>query len=192
MKLLNFVLSISVFATALLLLTPMASAVTSRSEQDRAWQFEHHPVTGLIKTVRDATARYRDVRNAVADGYGPVLGCVSGEQEGAMGVHYLNSGLIGDGTVDAAHPELLVYEPMAGGHLRLVAAEFITLADNWNTSHPDTPPLLMGQLFDYASSPNRFGLPANYSLHVWAWKYNPKGTFSMWNPRVSCDAYTSP
>ena len=52
------------------------------------------------------------------------------------------------------------------------------------------PPILMGQLFDYMDAPNRFGLPAFYSLHVWAWKFNPEGVFSMWNPRVSCANYS--
>jgi hypothetical protein len=33
---------------------------------------------------------------------------------------------------------------------------------------------------------NRFGLPAFYSLHVWVWKHNPKGTFEPWNPQVHC------
>jgi hypothetical protein len=36
---------------------------------------------------------------------------------------------------------------------------------------------------------NRFGLPAFYTLHVWAWKNNPNGTFTNWNPTVSCDAF---
>jgi hypothetical protein len=35
-------------------------------------------------------------------------------------------------------------------------------------------------------SPNRFGLPANYYLHLWAWEDNPKGTFSDWNAHVTC------
>ena len=37
-------------------------------------------------------------------------------------------------------------------------------------------------------SPNRFGLPAHYELHVWAWRENPNGTFVDWNPLVSCEA----
>ena len=49
---------------------------------------------------------------------------------------------------------------------------------------------LMGQVFDYMEAPNRFRLPAVYNLHVWAWKYNPSGMFSMWNPNVSCSNYT--
>jgi hypothetical protein len=73
----------------------------------------------------------------------------------------------------------------------LVAAEYLQLADAWDGAHTDgSPPLLMGQLFDHTTEPNRFRLPAHYSLHVWAWKYNPTGVFSMWNPRVSCAAYT--
>ena len=40
----------------------------------------------------------------------------------------------------------------------------------------------MGQLFHLFESPNRFGLPAFYTLHVWAWKDNPNGTFTNWNP----------
>ena len=48
----------------------------------------------------------------------------------------------------------------------------------------------MGQLFHFFDSPNRFGLPPFYTLHVWAWKENPNGTFTNWNPNVSCDAYS--
>ena len=47
----------------------------------------------------------------------------------------------------------------------------------------------MGQLFHFFESPNRFGLPPFYTLHVWAWKDNPNGTFTNWNPDVSCDAF---
>jgi hypothetical protein len=35
-------------------------------------------------------------------------------------------------------------------------------------------------------APNRFGLPAFYSLHVWVWKHSPAGMFAMWNPTVHC------
>jgi hypothetical protein len=52
------------------------------------------------------------------------------------------------------------------------------------------PPSLLGQLFHYVGSPNRNGLPAFYELHVWAWKHNPRGMFTDWNPRVSCADYS--
>jgi hypothetical protein len=47
----------------------------------------------------------------------------------------------------------------------------------------------MGQLFHLFPSPNRFGLPAFYTLHVWAWKDNPKGAFVNWHPNVSCASF---
>ena len=47
----------------------------------------------------------------------------------------------------------------------------------------------MGQLFHYFEAPNRFGLPAFYTLHVWAWKDNPNGAFVNWHPDVSCQSF---
>ncbi|MGH7107617.1 MAG: hypothetical protein ACREFT_14045 [Acetobacteraceae bacterium] len=178
-------------AVALLSWASVASSLTPQSEMDNERNFTYQPAAGLVAAVREATARYQDVAEAVHDGYTPVLGCVSSPDEGAMGVHYLNPDLIGDGVEDVAHPELLVYEPLHNGRLHLVAVEYLTLAELWDANHTDgSPPILMGQLFDYTSGPNRFRLPAHYSLHVWAWKYNPAGVFSMWNPAVSCKEYT--
>lgn len=179
-------------ASAVTLMLPVSGAFAGQlSEQAQAQDFLYQPATGLVQAVRQATAKYRDVNRAEADGYVPVFGCVSSPDDGAMGAHYLRPDLLGDGEVDAAHPELLVYEPTSFGQMQLVAVEYFTLADNWDANHTDgSPPSLMGQLFDYAGAPNRFRLPASYSLHVWAWKYNPKGVFSMWNPRVSCADYT--
>ena len=62
------------------------------------------------------------------------------------------------------------------------------IADAWNATHSG-PPELMGQLFHLFDSPNRFGLPAFYTLHVWAWKENPKGAFVNWHPNVSCESF---
>ncbi|MCX7514905.1 hypothetical protein [Frateuria sp. STR12] len=182
---------IGLCAAALLAGTSTAAGTDSQSEQQAAWNFTHHRAGPLVQAVRDATYRYRDVSRAEMDGYVPVLGCVSGPDMGAMGAHYLKASLLGDGVVDVAHPELLVYEPLGNGRMRLVAAEYLAIAEAWDGTHTDgSPPTLMGQLFDYSEGPNRFRLPAHYSLHVWAWKHNPVGVFSMWNPRVSCARYT--
>ena len=102
-----------------------------------------------------------------------------------MGIHYVNESLVGDGVLDAARPEALMYEPK-NGRLHFVGVEYIVLAEAWNAKN-QTPPTLMGQVFHYTGSPNRYGIPAFYALHVWAWKQNPHGTFADWNPKVSCD-----
>lgn len=148
-------------------------------------------MSNLVLTVRQATAKYQDVGVAEADGYASTVNCVSGENEGAMGIHYANGNLLGDGAVDAEHPEMLIYEPKPSGALQLVGVEYVTFASEWDAGHPGVPPALMGQLFDYHGSPNRYGLPALYALHVWAWKQNPKGTFSEWNPTVTCVFYSA-
>ncbi len=143
---------------------------------------------GLVRQVREATERFKDPAQAIAAGYAPLLGCVSGPQEGAMGLHLVNNELVGDGSLDAARPEALLYEER-NGQLRLLGVEYIVLAAAWH-EHSEPPPVLAGQLFHHTNTPNRYGLPAFYELHVWAWKDNPNGTFVDWNPKVSCEGFT--
>ncbi|HET8532735.1 MAG TPA: hypothetical protein VFO08_16405 [Methylomirabilota bacterium] len=143
----------------------------------------------LAQEVRRATERYQDVTAATAAGYALFLGCVSSPAGGAMGIHYVNGELVGDGRLDAARPEALMYEPK-GGKLELVGVEYIVIAAAWDAANK-TPPTMMGQLFHYNSSPNRYGIPAYYSLHVWAWRHNPHGVLVDWNPKVSCDGYVA-
>jgi hypothetical protein len=145
------------------------------------------PATGLVQVVRLATADFRDVANAVAAGYASTASCVSGPEEGAMGVHFANGALFADGALEARRPEVLVYE-QKNGRLRLVAVEYVVIAEQWHANNPD-PPVLMGQHFHYVGSPNRYGGPPFYELHVWAWKDNPHGMYVDWNPAVSCEEY---
>jgi hypothetical protein len=142
----------------------------------------------LVTIVREATARFQDVAEAEAEHYALQFGCVSGGDAGAMGLHFVNGSLVNDGEVDPTRPEIVLYEPLPNGQLRLTGADFLVLAEAWNAKHSG-PPQLMGQLFHLFESPNRFGLPAFYTLHVWAWKNNPNGMFTNWNPNVSCDAF---
>jgi hypothetical protein len=143
----------------------------------------------LVRIIRESTERFRDVGVAEAEGYGLLFGCVSGDDSGAMGMHFVNGSLIGDDVLDPTRPEIVIYEPTANGRLRLIGANFLVLSDVGDSKH-DAPPQLMGQLFHLFEAPNRFGLPAFYTLHVWAWKENPTGTFVNWHSRVSCDAFS--
>ena len=144
-------------------------------------------LAGLVRDVRQATNRYQDVNAATAEGYVSTASCVSGPNEGAMGVHYVNDTFIKDGVLDVRRPEVLVYEPSERG-LRLVAIEFLVVAQQWDAANPGAP-VIGGQHLNYVGAPNRLRLPAYYELHVWAWKRNSSGAFADWNPKVSCTRY---
>ena len=143
----------------------------------------------LLKIVRESTARFQDVRVAESEGYRLEFGCVSGGDFGAMGLHYVNDTLVGNGVVDATRPQIILYEALPNGGLKLTGADYLVLADPWDAKHPGITPQLMGQIFHYFEAPNRFGLKAFYTLHVWAWKENPKGAFVNWHPNVSCQSF---
>ncbi|RWE33808.1 MAG: hypothetical protein EOS78_21650 [Mesorhizobium sp.] len=136
----------------------------------------------LAEKVRAANSRFLDVNAATAEGYAPIP-CASGITGGAMGIHYVNGGYLKDDKIDIARPEAVMYEPMADGTLKLVAVEYITSKG---------PASLEGQLFNFNSAPNRYGLGEFYELHVWAWKGNPTGTFADMNPKVSCEHVMTP
>lgn len=132
----------------------------------------------LVEHVRSANDRFKDVNVAVAEGYTPIP-CASGVQGGAMGVHYVNGAYLKDNITDIAKPEAVMYEPMPDGKMALVAVEYIAFKG---------PAALGGQLFNFNSAPNRYGLDPFYELHVWAWKPNSTGAFADMNPDVSCAA----
>jgi hypothetical protein len=143
----------------------------------------------LINVVREATERFKDVSVAEYEEYQLLFGCVSGPDAGAMGMHFVNVSKAFDDVLDATNPEIVIYEPLPNGRLRLIGADYLILADKWHANNPTTTPEIMGQLLHYFDSPNRFGLPPFYTLHVWAWKESPSGPFVNWHPKVSCDAY---
>ena len=51
-----------------------------------------------------------------------------------MGQHFVNFALVTDGQLDVAHPELVIYESLPGGHLKLTGAEFLVLKDQWDAA----------------------------------------------------------
>jgi hypothetical protein len=167
----------------------IAPAVGAQSVAAHAAHGKGKPVASTLKNkVRAATARYVDINVAIHEGWIPGTPCVSGPQAGAMGVHYILPSRVPDGMLNANEPEALIYEPQPNGSFRLVGVEFIVLAGDWANLHSDgSTPALEGHLTNYVGEPNRYGLPAFYELHVWAWENNPSGTFADWNTQVSCD-----
>ena len=146
----------------------------------------HGDQNKLIQIVREVTKQYLDINNAIAARYGPFLGCVSGSDHGAMGIHYVNPNLL-NGTIDATHPQALIYEPSKNGETKLVGVEFITGAATWLKNKNNQSPLLEGQVFLLVDSLNRYAVPNPFSeFHVRAWRDNPQGPFVDWNDHVTC------
>jgi hypothetical protein len=171
---------------------PSTAAAADQSSQSAGYGAQHKPprpreTVPLVDKVRRATGRYKHINVALAEGWVRGTPCVSGPNSGAMGVHFVLPARI-DGVVNAEEPESLIYEPMPGGAYRLVGVEFIVLAAAWASQNPaGGTPSVDGHLTNYVGEPNRYGLPAFYELHVWAWEQNPNGNFADWNTEVSCD-----
>ena len=145
-------------------------------------------IQSLIKDVKRATHRFNDVQAAIDIGYAkfPDLNgdCVAQPGQGAMGIHYLNGGLI-DAVLDPLQPEALMYLPNKSGKLELLGVEYIVFQDAWDALHPQ-PPVLFGHPFHLVRSPNRYNVPAFYELHLWLLEHNRNGIFNDWNPQVRC------
>lgn len=128
-----------------------------------------------LNELREATAAYHDPSIAVDAGYVRDDHCVEEPGgDGAMGYHYLHPRRI-DEQLDHTEPEVLVYE-RRGNEDNLVAVEFLS------TAAEDGPaPTVLGH------DMHPFHLPgANWELHVWCWKPNPRGLFADFNPNVTC------
>jgi hypothetical protein len=136
------------------------------------------PVPDAVQTLRASLASYTSQTLARDAGYSVALtDCMSNGDVGAMGVHFGNPALI-DGTADAEHPEVLIYEPGPSGAMSLVGVEFVVPFAIVPKSAP--APVLFGERF---VPDDVFGL---WTLHVWTHRTNPSGLFAQWNPRVHC------
>jgi hypothetical protein len=115
-----------------------------------------------------------------------------------MGVHYVNGNivhgetLLPNGQLDPTKPQALIYEPQLNGDMKLVGVEFIIFA---SALPAGAAPEVDGHLMLYVdgpttlrpdASPNRYGLPPLFELHVWSWEDNPLGSFVDWNDHVTC------
>ena len=169
-----------------------------------------------LAPVRAASERFRDVRQALAEGYIPAPGnmCETSAMMGragpdiAMGIHYFRPDLLGitkplkgrvEGTgthTDFLNPAVLIYEPQADGSLNLVAVENVVFKKAWEAAGHKAPPSFMGVRFDYmADDPatkadEAHGFAPHYDRHVWVYRDNPFGMFAQFNPNVSCDKAT--
>lgn len=123
-----------------------------------------------LQQARAATAQYRNIENAIRDGYEDINVIV---QE--MGHHYMKSSL-SDATFDYRKPEILVYNRADDGSFTLVAVEYaVPFALSANA-----PAGFAGNqdLWDHNDF---FQL---WLLHAWVWEFNPDGVFNPTNPLI--------
>jgi hypothetical protein len=125
-------------------------------------------------SVRQATASFHAVANAEAAGYEQFLPCFDLPGVGGMGQHFADMASI-DGTVEANHPEVLVYEPASSGY-RLVAVEYVVPQAAWSST---APPELFGEHF------HRNDTLGIWALHAWIWRPNADGMHADFNPAVA-------
>lgn len=131
---------------------------------------------GLLKEVHAATARFHSTTQASKGGYVLSSPCIAHPTLGGMGFHWVDNNKV-DPVFDPLEPEALVYAPDASGAPKLAAVEYIVI----NVGQP--APTFDGQPFDVGGTP----VPVpHWSLHVWVHRDNPAGTFTPFNPDVSC------
>jgi hypothetical protein len=124
-----------------------------------------------LKAAQTATERYKNIQNAVADGYADIEVVVE-----HMGFHYMKASLT-DTVFEYDKPEILVYNKNHEGQTELVAVEYAVPI----SLMPDAAPggfTGSGDVWKYDTG---FGL---WLLHAWVWAYNPDGVFNPTNPSV--------
>lgn len=148
-----------------------------------------------LTAARVATAPYRDVNAAIADGFTPSDDCEP-SSDGATGISYLSMVRL-DTRTAAAEPEGLVYMPEGIGlsQRRLAAVDYAVLvtsggipytgADAPTPTEVDPPPSLFGRTFDGPSRATTTD-PWLYHLRVWLWSDNPAGLFALANRDDAC------
>ncbi len=125
-----------------------------------------------LQQARSATAKYRNIKNAFADGYADINVVVPN-----MGYHYMKSALV-DVTFDIRKPEILVYNKNEDGSFQLLAVEYavpIVLS-------PNAPPEGFTGSADVWDRNTTFGL---WTQHAWIWSFNPDGVFHDTNPLIN-------
>lgn len=132
-------------------------------------------------TLHAAVAAFADVNQAAAAGYGPSSECMTSEH-GAQGIHFANDALF-EPSVALEAPQILMYEPLADGSMRLLGVEYLVFQKAWHDAGHVERPTLFGQVFGLNET--LLDEPF-YLLHVWVSQYNPSGVFANWNPLVDC------
>ncbi|MGH9967024.1 MAG: hypothetical protein ACREBG_04215 [Pyrinomonadaceae bacterium] len=125
-----------------------------------------------LARARRATAKYRDIAQAEADGYVNIDVYESGE-----GLHYVNFSLV-DANFDPEHPEVLLYARLPHKNcLELVSVEYVIPLE----LSSGAPAGFVGDDDVWRENSEGLGL---WELNAWIWLHNSNGIFAFKNPRV--------
>jgi hypothetical protein len=149
-----------------------------------------------LAAAKSATAKYRSMDRAKADGYFQVTQFIPG-----LGLHLANLGIRQD-VFDPRRPQLLLYMPKRSGGYSLAGvgytfvhesdvppAGFAGGQDVWHF-HNNLCFLLSGSVTlapdagSCQASGGVFQKQTAWLLHAWIWKANPSGVFTESNPKV--------
>jgi hypothetical protein len=170
------------------------------------------PGEPTLDDVRAATARFQNVKVALAEGYvrdptdmcdvAPMMGRPAAL--GGMGIHFFRPDLLGitappnprvdgNGThTDFRKPSILIYEPREDGSLELVAVENLVFKKAWHAAGNKGLPTFHGVEYDFMSDDpgtsmdEAHGFEPHYDRHVWLYRRNANGMFAQYNPTVTC------
>jgi hypothetical protein len=126
---------------------------------------------GELRAARNATENYRNLDQALADGYTDI-----NVVQQNMGFHYMKAALL-DTVFNPEKPELLVYNKQHDGSIQLVAVEYAVPIPLMPTKAPSG---FSGSVDNWTYS-TTFNL---WLLHAWIWEFNPQGIFNPTNPLV--------
>ena len=182
-------------AKLIVLITAGLLVGTSSIAQARSDGADEHGNERQLTQLRHATAPYRRVSNAFADGYTafaipPSVGGTSTAGLGLPGDPTCfddPAGGIG-GALREGHRRHRRSDPpgsacVRGGRARPPQPRGVEYIVPDSLVDPINVPMLFGETFHHHPY-----LPV-FILHVWVWKHNPSGLFADWNPRVgACPA----
>lgn len=123
-----------------------------------------------LQQARASTAKYRQIKNAIKDGYEDINVVIP-----QMGFHFMKSTLV-DTTFDYRNPEILVYNMDSDSNYKLVAVEYAVPIE----LSPEAPEGFTGP-YDVWTANEEIGL---WLLHAWVWFHNPDGIFDPTNPNI--------
>ena len=154
----------------------------------------------MLATTKAATMKYRDVRRAVADGYGQ-----QGPSLRGAGAHFLNQSILDAGVFDPARPTVMLYERQPDWSFELVGVAWLLPKKPldstppsafgplgvWHSHSYPTPGICIGprgasNLVGEAcrSDGGRFWTESPWMLHAWLYRPSPDGVFSLVNTEV--------